>query len=386
MRFALLGNHPDGVGMALALIESGRHEWVAYSGLPLILQNPAFQKVRTIGDMEEILADPQIEAVIVAGDVASRPVQLRRALQSERHVLCAYPPDETPDITYEAAMIQADTRHVLLPILIGALHPAVRRLKELLGTLPGRLKLIEWERKWCGGGEQEKNGRTFVAHFPGWEILQALGGSIAEVSAFAESEEWRENEPLLISGRFEKGGLFQAHLVPQCPGAPWRLQLAADAIQAELKFPSGIFGPANLTWTDQERIDHREEWPAQDLYREMVQVFEETVLQYERALNDSGTESAGAQLVTWQDAIRAAELDDAARRSVEKRRAMTLEYPEASEEVGFKGTMTLIGCGLLWVMLVLLILARWYPFLLVVIVILLVLFLSLQLLRAIVRK
>ena len=91
-------------------------------------------------------------------------------------------------------------------------------------------------------------------------------------------------------------------------------------------------------------------------------------------------------MITWQDAIRCAELDDAARRSVERRRASTLEYPEATEEASFKGTMTLIGCGMLWIMLVLLVLSRWYPALLAVIVLMLTLFLSLQLLRLIVRK
>jgi hypothetical protein len=42
--------------------------------------------------------------------------------------------------------------------------------------------------------------------------------------------------------------------------------------------------------------------------------------------------------------VRCLELDDAARRSVERRRVSAVEYPEASEEVGFKGTMTLLGC------------------------------------------
>src|SRR2546430_12578711 len=75
---------------------------------PLFPSTPLFGS----GDMEEILADPTMDAVIVAGDSGQRPLQLRRALQSERHVLCVFPPDQSPDITYEAAMIQADTRRV----------------------------------------------------------------------------------------------------------------------------------------------------------------------------------------------------------------------------------------------------------------------------------
>src|SRR5205085_2826588 len=90
--------------------------------------------------------------------------------------------------------------------------------------------------------------------------------------------------------------------------------------------------------------------------------------------------------LTWQTAIRCLELDDATRRSVERRRVSALEYPEASEEVGFKGTMTLVGCALLWVSLLLLILSAWVSWLKWAIVPLLILFLSLQLLRWMVPK
>src|SRR5712691_9353645 len=117
MRFALLGNHADGLKMALALVESSGHEFAAYSGPPLTWEPLALRPGRVIGDIEEILADPKIDAVIVAGDLSQRPNQLRRALQSERHVLCIYPAGDSPDITYEAAMIQSDTRRILLPLL-----------------------------------------------------------------------------------------------------------------------------------------------------------------------------------------------------------------------------------------------------------------------------
>jgi hypothetical protein len=215
-------------------------------------------------------------------------------------------------------------------------------------------------------------------YFPGWEVLQALGGPIAEVSAFAERPERLREEPLLVAGRFEKGGLFQANLIPSARPR-WRLQLTATAFQAALDFPNGSSGPAVLTWHNETGTCNKEEWPAHNLFMEMVKVFEDAVQRYDAASSPQG-------LVTWQDAIRCAELDDAARRSVERRRASTMEYPEATEEATFKGTMTLIGCGMLWIMLVLLILSRWYPALLAVIVLMLTVFLSLQLLRLIIKK
>ena len=51
------------------------------------------------------------------------------------------------------------------------------------------------------------------------------------------------------------------------------------------------------------------------------------------------------------------------------------------EATGFKGTMTLVGCGLIWVILILLILSRWFPTLGWVILPVLLFFLGLQVLR-----
>lgn len=67
--------------------------------------------------------------------------------------------------------------------------------------------------------------------------------------------------------------------------------------------------------------------------------------------------------MTWQDEIRAAELDDAVRRSVARRRTSVLDYQDVTEEATFKGAMTLLGCSLLWLTLALLILSVWAPWL-----------------------
>ena len=75
------------------------------------------------------------------------------------------------------------------------------------------------------------------------------------------------------------------------------------------------------------------------------------------------------------------ELDDAVRRSIERRRTSVLEYQEASEETGFKGTMTLVGCGLIWAIILLVILSFWFPKIGWLILPLLVIFLGMQFLR-----
>src|SRR5207237_8236147 len=105
--------------------------------------------VRSVGDAEEVLADPTIDAVIVAGAAAVRPAQLRRALQSERPALCVHPADQGPDFAYEAALLQADTKQFVMPLLSEALHPVFARLATLLKN-HGPLVLPEVER-WSTG-------------------------------------------------------------------------------------------------------------------------------------------------------------------------------------------------------------------------------------------
>jgi predicted dehydrogenase len=376
MRFALLGDHPDGVELACALAQPGRHRILAYtSALGEETVKRLGGEARRVSDPEEILADPAVEAVLVAGPLSVRPAQLRRALQSERHVLCVHPPDQTPEIAYEAAMIQKDTGCVLLPILPEATHPAFHRLAEFVrrkqgdSSPIGRFRLLAVER---GSADEVLDGIWIAGQkpsFPGWDILRTVGGEIQEVSAFAEQEELREGEPVLVAGRFEQGGIFQLLLYPRERTPGWRWTLGGSTGRAELYFPLGWNGPAYLNWTDENGETHEEAWERWDPWPVLVEVFEQMV------------EHRAGTFLNWQDAIRGLELDDAARRSVERRRSSLLEYPEATEEVGFKGTMTLIGCGLVWAVMVMMIVSVWWPKVGWLIVPLLVVFLGLQLLR-----
>ena len=351
--------------MACALAESGRHRVLACTA-PLsddILRRWG-ENVRRVSDIEEVLADPAIKAVIVAGPVGVRAAQLRRALQSERHVLCVHPPDQTPEIAYEAAMIRNDTGCVLMPLLPEATHPAVRRLaefvrrKEASGSPIGVFRLLEMER---GVEGEVLDGVWIPGHkpsFPGWDILRIIGGEIQEVSAFAEQEELREGEPVLVAGRFEQSGLFHVSLLPRQQQSSWRLTAIGSDGRVELLFPLGWNGPAILDWRDADGEPHEEYWQRWDPWPVLIETFEQLLAGWDRRL--AGRRRL-APRQSWQDAIRALELDDAARRGVEKRRSSVLEYQEATEEVGFKGTMTLVGCSLIWMMLLLLILTLWLP-------------------------
>lgn len=382
MRFALLGNHPDGIDFVRALLETGRHELIGYSG-PSAGMEPLRQRapgLRPTGDLEELLADPAVEGVVVASKMTDRPNHLRRALQSERHVICAHPADATPDSAYEAAMIQGDTKQTLLPLLPEMLHPGVALLRELVrGRKLGKVGMIELERGDRAPVLWETDPLRQRAAVPGWEVLRLLGGEIAEVSAFAAGEEVTIDQPLLLTGKFENSALFRGTYQPDSAAPVWCVRVGGDEGQAELVFTRGWPGPARLTGPG--GLD--ESWDAWDPWPPLVEAFEIAVglrpapapsvpaaalvrpgpsdaITAERP-RPAAHLPARAPAVTWQDEVRCLELDSAARRSVHYRRVSVMEYQEVSEEVGFKGTMTLVGCGLLWAVLVLLFLSVWQP-------------------------
>lgn len=362
MRFAILGDHPDGWAVARALATSGRHSLHTYCGPRLIEElSPEWPTLRVTGDLEEVLADPAVEVVIVAGRPGERLDQMRRVLQSERPALCVHPIDASPDGAYEINMLQGDVHQVVVPILPLLVNRSVADFHEKLLT-QGAACLIELEYR--AAGDLLFEGESAGPHFPGWEVLRRLGGTIAEVSTLARGEQAHRGEPVKIHGRFDDTTLFSMTFLPS--SGRTRLILSAVA-------------------TDGERLATDEFGIGDDDWLRLVERFETATARLRalpRAAPGAGPAvDAVIEGPTWLDEIRAAELDDAARRSIERHRAVTLDYQVGNEDVGFKGTMTLVGCGLLWLIPVLLILSVWLPYIGWLIVPALFGFLLFQLLR-----
>ncbi len=379
MNFALIGAHPDGLAMARALAESG-HRFFAFAGPRAAWESlgPPGNRPRAFDELESLLAQPEIEWVIVADELEHRPAVLRRALQSERHVLCVHPADVSLDAVYESVLIQKDTRKVLLPMLADRLMPGLLRLRQLFheGAF-GRLQVIECERRLLDSLGESSWDRSPLASV--WEPLRALGGEIQEVSALAstpgavgeELPALRPGDPVNLTGRFERGGLFRVLVLPKGGGRTSRLLLRGEAGQAELTFPDDLSGPSVLRIQIGES-SQLEEWPEWKPWPALVGV-----------VNGCLASPVGwkAAPLSWQDEIRCLELFDAARRSARLGRVVPMHYAEITEESTFKGVMTAAGCGLLWLVLLLMIVGNWAPWLWYAIIPLLIVFLFLQALR-----
>jgi hypothetical protein len=359
MRFAIFGDHPDGWRMAEAFRASGRHELIAYAGPATVAEvSGNWPNLRHTPDLEELLADPQIHAVIVASVLPLRLEHLRRVLQSERPALCVHPVDSRPDGAYEIQMLQGDVHQVALPILPDAIAPQIVEVRRR--SVADSILNMEIQRPSAALFEPgQPDGRPA---FPGWTLLSRVGGEIVEIAALAAREELEPGEPVVGFGKFQSGQLFRASWLSNQPEKRLLLSYTGGAPRAPIEIALNDTG----LWL---RIIERFEFAVEKLKTAP------------RVPPGSGPALDLRDGLSWNDEVRALELNDLARRSIERRRAYSLDFQEATEEVGFKGTMTLVGCALLWLIPLVLLLSAWIPWLGWTVVPVLLVFLGLQFLK-----
>jgi len=197
--------------------------------------------------------------------------------------------------------------------------------------------------------------------FPGWTLLRRAGGEIVEISAFAAHDEVRLADAVLGCGKFQSGQLLRIS---------W--------LSAQMK----NYVRLSFAGVDREPMEIALDDPV--LWQRIVERFEFAVEKLKTAPRVPPGSGPALDLrddLGWNDEIRALELNDLARRSIERRRAYALDFQEATEEVGFKGTMTLVGCALLWLIPLVLLLSAWIPWLFWLVVPVLLVFLALQFLK-----
>jgi predicted dehydrogenase len=358
MDFGLIGDHPAGLALARALGQRPGFVLAAYAG------PAAGLNCTRLNDVESLLALRSLELVIVAEELAYRADTLRRTLQSDKHAICIHPLDLLPDLTYEAAMIQQETRKLLLPMLPQLLAPAVLELKRVLtsGQL-GSLQLIEWQQTFVphvAAGLRpaaKPEAEAWEAHplVSLWAVLRLLGGEIRDVTGIGtEPEVLRPDEPLTVTGHFETGGLLRVLLTPGSSNSEPRLLV------------QGANGEAVRTLAEQDAGSALAEELARQLAGERPRM-------------------------TWLDATRCLELHEAVRSSARRRRTVPMNYEEFTEASSFRGVMTAWGCGVLVLVVIALISLLAFkvplkPAFLYVLLPLLVLFLGLQVLRWIVPR
>jgi len=180
--------------------------------------SPEFPRARATTDLEEMLADPELEAVAVATPVPAHAEAAQRVLASRKHCFVEKPLAQS---VAEAEAVVAAAREADRMLMVGHLleyHPGVQMLKEIAdsGEL-GDIRYLYSNRLNLGKLRDNENALWSLGAHDVSVLLYLVDEEPTECHAFGESY--------------------------MQPGVE-------DVAFAYLRFPSGIAAHLHLSWLD----------------------------------------------------------------------------------------------------------------------------------------
>jgi predicted dehydrogenase len=214
-----LGYWGPNIARNLASIEGCKLRWLCDADADARERlGSAFAGVRTTGQLDELLADDELDAIVLATPVPTHAELAVRVAQAGKHCFVEKPLATTV-ADAEAVVAAADSAGTLL--MVGHLleyHPAVARLKQLVDDDElGSLYYLYGNRLNLGQLRADENA------------LWSLGAHDVSVALYLIDEEPDE---------------CLAH------GASYVRQGVEDVVFCYLRFPSGIVAHLHLSWLD----------------------------------------------------------------------------------------------------------------------------------------
>ncbi len=180
---------------------------------------PSFPSARASGDLDELLADPELDAVVVATPVPSHAAVATRVLAAGKHCFVEKPLAQS---VADAEQVVAAAREAQKVLMVGHLleyHPGVEKLKELAdsGEL-GEIFYLYSNRLNLGKLRADENALWSLGAHDVSVLLHLAGGEEpTECEAFGES--------------YMRAGV-------------------EDVVFCYLRFPSGLAAHLHLSWLD----------------------------------------------------------------------------------------------------------------------------------------
>ena len=178
-----------------------------------------FPGVRVTDDVEELLADPELDAVAVATPVPTHAELTMRVLEAGKHCFVEKPLAQSVADAERAVRAAADSERILMVGHLLEYHPGVQMLKQLSdsGELGDRIYYIYGNRLNLGKLRADENA------------LWSLGAHDVSVVLYLAGEEPRE---------------VVAH------GASYVRDGVEDVVFCFLRFDSGLCAHLHLSWLD----------------------------------------------------------------------------------------------------------------------------------------
>jgi len=174
------------------------------------------------GEFAEMLADPDLDAVVVATPVPTHFALARQALEAGKHVLVEKPPALRADEAEELCALAEDRDLVLLPGHLLLYHPGVKKLKQLVdaGEL-GEVLCLYGNRQNLGKIRRDENA------------LWSLG--VHDLSVILYLVDEKPSEVVAHGNAFLTEGV-------------------EDVVFCYLRFPSGKIAHMHLSWLDPHKM------------------------------------------------------------------------------------------------------------------------------------
>jgi predicted dehydrogenase len=177
---------------------------------------------RATGDFEEVLADPSLEAVVIATPVPTHYSLAKQALEAGKHVLVEKPPAMHGAEMEELVALAAERDLVLMPGHLLLYHPGVLKLKELIdASALGDVLCVYGNRQNLGIVRTNENALWSLGVHDLSVILWLVGEEPVEAVAH--------------------GNAFLT------PGVE-------DVVFCYLRFPSGKIAHMHLSWLDPHKM------------------------------------------------------------------------------------------------------------------------------------
>jgi predicted dehydrogenase len=181
-----------------------------------------YPRARVTADYGEMLADPKLEAVVIATPVPTHYELAKLALEAGKHVLVEKPPAMKGAEMDELVALARERDLVLMPGHLLLYHPGVRKLKELVdsGEL-GDVLCVYTNRQNLGIVRANENALWSLGVHDLSVILWLIGEDPVEVSAH---------------------------------GRDFLNEGVEDVVFCYLRFPSGKIAHMHLSWLDPHKM------------------------------------------------------------------------------------------------------------------------------------
>ena len=181
-----------------------------------------YPQARWATNVEEMVADPELDAVVIATPVPTHYALAKQALEAGKHVLVEKPPAMKGAEMDELVALAAERDLVLMPGHLLLYHPGVRKLKELVdsGEL-GDVLCVYTNRQNLGIVRANENALWSLGVHDLSVILWLVGEDPVEVAAHGRD--------------FLNKGV-------------------EDVVFCYLRFPSGKIAHMHLSWLDPHKM------------------------------------------------------------------------------------------------------------------------------------